>query len=90
MLQDQVKAMNYKIFLNSQEYAKLAAMFPGVQEYGEVLARSARIDQPPGKTSIRSRLTTQGSILTRILLIILVALLIVGLIALAISVFTVH
>jgi len=65
MLQDQVKAMNSKILINSQE--------------------SANHDTP-----MHDPLRTQGSTLTRILLIILVALVIVGLIALAISVFTVH
>lgn len=86
--------MNSKIILNSQDYANLDRMSPEVQEYVEVLEKSARIDQPPGMSEIASSihdpLTTQGSILTRVLVIILVALLIVGLIALAISVFTVH
>ena len=40
--------------------------------------------------STRESLKVRGSVLTRILVIVLIALLVVGLIALALSVFTVH
>ena len=87
--------MNSKIIFHGQEYASLDEMSPEVrQEYSAIVSQSARVspplESPDIASSIQDPLKGKGSMLTRILVIVLVALLIVGLIALAVSVFTVH
>jgi hypothetical protein len=87
--------MNSKNIFHDQEYSSLDEMTPEVRrEYCAVVAQFARIPPPTEAQSIVSwihdPLMAQGSILTRILVIVLAALVIVGLIALAVSVFSVH
>ncbi|MDR3574130.1 MAG: hypothetical protein P4L50_09720 [Anaerolineaceae bacterium] len=59
------------------------------QKQDEVVSIFARISRPMQSADL-APVSVQGSALTRILVIVLGALLIVGLIALAVSVFTVH
>ena len=87
--------MNSKITFHGQENASRFEMSCELRrEYCAIKSEFARIIPLLGASYIASSIQAlqkgQGSVLTRILVILLAALLIVGLIALAVSVFTVH
>jgi hypothetical protein len=84
--------MNSKITFHSHENANFNEM--SCRGYYETISKSARVipllEAACFASSIQSLQKGQGSVLMRILVILLAALLIVGLITLAVSVFTVH
>jgi hypothetical protein len=87
--------MNSKITFHSDENANFDELScESCRGYYETISKSARVipllEAACIASSIQSLQKCQGSVLMRILVILLAALLIVGLITLAVSVFTVH